>query len=138
MMELQYEKSDLRAIAAISLLNFFTDSFYFIPPVLPEMEELKKDEPGIIQFSKAQESNYTVYPNPASDGVFIRSTQTSLCEEREIVIMGMEGKMHMNTKLKFNNGLASFNTDRLQSGIYILRVKENPKQTFVWKLSIIK
>ena len=79
---------------------------------------------------KLKENDYKVFPNPATEELFI---QTSFEGLKQIEIISTEGKK-VYTKTK-NGNLIKINTIGLNKGIYILKISDN-KSTVVRKVLI--
>jgi hypothetical protein len=71
-------------------------------------------------------ATYSVSPNPASDVLHIRYTQTELSKVSDIMLIDMNGKMVMrktNTSSDSNEFTEQFDVSSLSPGIYVLQIR---------------
>ena len=83
---------------------------------------------------KKVDSGYSVYPNPASDYVMLKSQNLNL-KNSEILFTNLEGKrMDVSINSRSNHEL-KVNTSQLSNGIYFIKIIETD-QTFSLKVKI--
>lgn len=80
---------------------------------------------GVDHYVSPKESNYTVFPNPASNQCFITAnteSETSLCQ-----LFDLSGRMVLQTTL--TPGVNTLNLQSLTPGCYLLKITDNKTVT---------
>jgi hypothetical protein len=86
--------------------------------------------------SKSSQNDLIIYPNPASDKVFLQ-LGNAVTGYTEIKVLDMKGKVLLNKNLLLEDGISEIDLAGFPNGIYILKVR-NEKWTGNLKLIINK
>lgn len=115
--------------AARNILNFFYDSTYYTPPVLPEIESYKKGNDEDVNVRQREEitertkelPTIKLYPNPAKNAITIE--YSGLSENDKLIVCNVLGILYETKTLGTNNSKVVLNTSNYQNGIYLARGK---------------
>ena len=76
---------------------------------------------GVLANDNFEKTNFSIYPNPANDKIFIQNNDDSSVEN--IIVFDISGKKI----LEQNNNFTSINIQNLETGIYFLQIKSDNK-----------
>lgn len=80
---------------------------------------------------KTDLSNYTIFPNPATNTVTIQLPESRL--KSEIIMYDMQGRIVLHKTLNSNSNSVQLNINSFAAGMYRIVWKQNDKQ-YSWKL----
>lgn len=83
-------------------------------------------------------SQINVYPNPASDMIFIKSEMPVPLSEINISMHSMTGQLVLSDICDFSSGATKINVSRVSEGFYILNVSDHLGNSFKRKIVISK
>ncbi|HZH71042.1 MAG TPA: glucoamylase family protein, partial [Mariniphaga sp.] len=72
----------------------------------------------------SEHQNLTIYPNPASDEVWIQFSVVHSNRLSDITIFNVDGRLIKALKVQQESGKLSFSTADLKDGLYVLQVRE--------------
>lgn len=127
---------------ARSVLNFFYDSAYFTPPMLPEVQYGKTDgSDAIVYQPKAAEKQVAkptvkIYPNPATNSVTVE--YSGLEANANLLITNSLGQILEQQRVIETTGKLFLNTTDYQSGVYIIRINTGSEIAMKSKFIIYK
>ena len=102
-------KNDFCENSYLFLVNVLDDSNLAPKPVLPE------------QFGHQVIGNFTIYPNPATDEVFINLTEQA---NYDIRLIDVSGKVIQQLKTFHNQNFVELDVGELETGIYLIELKQ--------------
>ena len=76
---------------------------------------------GVLANDNFEKTNFSIYPNPANDKIFIQNNDDSSVEN--VAVFDISGKKI----LEQNNNFTSINIQNLETGIYFLQIKSDNK-----------
>jgi hypothetical protein len=128
---------------ARSVLNFFYDSSYFTPPLLPEIEFGKRgnedwkssEDAKLVPVKFLIAPTLKLYPNPAQD-VFIVE-YTGVAENSKLFIVSMTGEI-VETRMAGGAGKIEVNTTAYQNGVYLARIESDGNSLLKGKFLVLK
>ena len=85
--------------------------------------------------SEEQGQDITIYPNPASDQLFVRLPSGS--RDSELSLFTVNGKLILKERIEAGSELYRIDLSEVLTGYYILKISDQDK-LFTSKLSIIK
>ena len=127
-----------------NVLNFFYDSAYYTPPVLPEIESYKKGNDEDVNIRQREEitertkelPSIKLYPNPVKNAITIE--YSGLSENDKLIVCNVLGTLYETKTLGTNNGKVVLNTSNYQNGIYLLRVEMDGKTLLKNRFIVLK
>lgn len=129
---------------ARNVLNFFYDSLYFTPPMLPDVEYAKKSDEEMETSSPAAPLNersfivpaIKLYPNPAQNKVTIE--YSGINEISKLYVVNTLGMVLDVLNLGGTQGKIELNTTAYQNGIYLIRIEAEGRALAKDKFIILK
>ncbi|MGQ8335331.1 RICIN domain-containing protein [Sunxiuqinia sp. A32] len=86
-----------------------------------EVTELYDDMTTDVFDRIMEDTDLSVYPNPADDILYISYSEYSKSEYSTLYLLSISGSVVMNIDIK-SNGSSKLNVSKLQSGIYLLKL----------------
>ena len=80
-----------------------------------------QEKPRAIDEKEQEISNFTLYPNPAIDGIVYIKTLNN--QSKDVTVYDVFGKIVLQDRISTN----MLNIGRLSPGVYVIQVKENNK-----------
>lgn len=88
-----------------------------------------------VNIPEYKENSVSVYPNPASDWLTIR-TDNSISSNFKLIILNVNGEIVMDRQTNIKNGYANISVDGLVPGIYFGRMLHENNQTACFKFLV--
>lgn len=101
--------------------------------VLDNLGSIYKIEGGVLSNSDFNSTNVSIYPNPASDSLNIKSSNNAII--KSVIIFDLKGSTVL-TKDNLNISEKMISINSLQSGIYMVKVTSEKGSTIIKKLIV--